>query len=125
MSEKVASKLGLSIRKSNKKIKTVNFMEGLTMGVARGMELQIRGWKGKEDFEVIQLDDYDFVLGLNFIYRIKVDIFPLLIAFISMMIYNHHVLCLVNRDMKAKTKVLSAIQLVKDVSYGKNIELVD
>ncbi|MBA0756542.1 hypothetical protein Gogos_020939 [Gossypium gossypioides] len=41
ISEKAARKLGLPIRKSNKKIKTVNSEKAPTMGVVQGVELQI------------------------------------------------------------------------------------
>ncbi|MBA0755061.1 hypothetical protein Gogos_022243 [Gossypium gossypioides] len=71
ISKKVAKKLGLSIKKLNKKIKIVTFEKAPTVGVARDVELQIGEWKSKEEFEVIQLDDYDFVLGLNFLNRIQ------------------------------------------------------
>ncbi|MBA0756604.1 hypothetical protein Gogos_020935 [Gossypium gossypioides] len=74
ISKKAAKKLGPSIKKSNKKIKTVNSQEASTVGVVHNVELQIGEWKGKEDFEV-------------------------------------------------GTKVLSSIQLVEDVSYGRNINL--
>ncbi|MBA0670074.1 hypothetical protein Goklo_028979 [Gossypium klotzschianum] len=53
ISKKVAKKLGLSIRKSNKKIKIVNFDEASTVGVVKNVELQIGEWKGKEEFEVV------------------------------------------------------------------------
>ncbi|MBA0740645.1 hypothetical protein Gogos_013837 [Gossypium gossypioides] len=76
ISKKAAKKLGLSIRKSNKKIKMINFDEDLTIGVVRNVELQISEWKGKEDFEV-------------------------------------------------GPKVLSSIQLVEDVSYGRNINSIE
>ncbi|MBA0726077.1 hypothetical protein Golax_001927 [Gossypium laxum] len=67
ISEKAAEKLVLSFRKSNKKIKTVIYEEAPNVGVVRNVELQINDWKGKKDFEVIQLDDYDYLLGLNFL----------------------------------------------------------
>ncbi|MFQ6654204.1 hypothetical protein Gotur_025282 [Gossypium turneri] len=73
---KKTAKLGLLIKKSNKKIKTVNFEEAPTVGVVYNVELQITEWKGKEDFEVIQLEDYDYVLGLNFLDRIQTFLFP-------------------------------------------------
>ncbi|MBA0776957.1 hypothetical protein Gotri_011889 [Gossypium trilobum] len=41
ISKRAAKKLGLSIRKSNKKIKTVNSEEAPTVGVVRNVELQI------------------------------------------------------------------------------------
>ncbi|MBA0729385.1 hypothetical protein Golax_025847 [Gossypium laxum] len=53
ISEKAARKLGLSIKKSNKKIKTVNSEEAPTLGVVHNVELQIGEWKDNEDFEVI------------------------------------------------------------------------
>ncbi|MBA0819203.1 hypothetical protein Gohar_003788, partial [Gossypium harknessii] len=53
ISKKAAGKLGLLIKKLNRKIKT-----------------------GKEEFEVIQLDDYDYVLGLNVLDRIQAALYP-------------------------------------------------
>ncbi|KAK5842583.1 hypothetical protein PVK06_004959 [Gossypium arboreum] len=69
-------KLGLSIYKLNKKIKTVNFKEVLTMGIVEGIELQIDGWKGKEDLGLIHLNGYDFVLGLKFLDWINALLVP-------------------------------------------------
>ncbi|KAH1091744.1 hypothetical protein J1N35_019001, partial [Gossypium stocksii] len=51
ISEKTAKKLGLSIKKSNRKMKMVNFEEALNVGVVCNVELQIGKWKGKEEFE--------------------------------------------------------------------------
>ncbi|MBA0573776.1 hypothetical protein Golob_001033 [Gossypium lobatum] len=51
ISEKAAKKLSLSIRKSNKNIKTVNSEEAPTVGVVRNMKLQIGEWKDNEEFE--------------------------------------------------------------------------
>lgn len=69
-------KLGLSIRKLTKKIKMVNSNEVSIVGVAQGLELQIDEWKGKEDLEVIHLNDYEFVLGLNFLDWINALLIP-------------------------------------------------
>ncbi|MBA0749362.1 hypothetical protein Gogos_003306, partial [Gossypium gossypioides] len=76
ISEKAAKKLGLSSRKTNKKIKTVNSEEVPTVGVIRNVELQIGEWKGNEELEVIQLDDYDYVLSLNFLDKIQTALYP-------------------------------------------------
>ncbi|MBA0761884.1 hypothetical protein Gotri_024461 [Gossypium trilobum] len=73
ISKKAAKKLGLSIKKSNKEIKTVNSEEALTMGVVRNVELQISEWKSNKDFEVgtkvlssIQLvEDVSYVININ------------------------------------------------------------
>ncbi|MBA0752374.1 hypothetical protein Gogos_001215 [Gossypium gossypioides] len=76
ISKKAAEKLGLSIKKSNRNIKTVNSEKAPTVRVVRNVELQIGEWKGNEDFEV-------------------------------------------------GTKVLSSIQLVKDISHGRNINSIE
>ncbi|MBA0818081.1 hypothetical protein Gohar_028114, partial [Gossypium harknessii] len=53
ISKKAAKKLGLSIRKQNKKIKMVNSKDVPTVGTVRNVELQIGEWKSNEEFENI------------------------------------------------------------------------
>ncbi|KAF2384010.1 hypothetical protein BSN84_16910, partial [Acinetobacter baylyi] len=40
-------------------------------GVARGVELHIATWKGVANFSVIPMDDYDVVLGMEFMDEVK------------------------------------------------------
>ncbi|KAG8503718.1 hypothetical protein CXB51_001706 [Gossypium anomalum] len=106
ISEKAAKKLGLSIKKLNRKIKTVNSEEGPTVGVVRDVELQIGEWKGKEEFEVIQLDDYDYVLGLNFLDKIQTVLYPWADQIHLVTGPLSKIVVPVYRDMKVGTKVL-------------------
>ncbi|KAH1108249.1 hypothetical protein J1N35_012017 [Gossypium stocksii] len=112
-------------QKLNKKIKKVKSEKVSAMGVAQGAELQIGEWKGKKNFEVIHLNDYDFVLGLNFLDRIKACLFPFVDCIHIFDDLISQIVLSVNRDMRIVTKVLLAIQLVEDVSYGRDIDLVD
>ncbi|PPS06518.1 hypothetical protein GOBAR_AA14139 [Gossypium barbadense] len=121
ISEKTTKKLDLSIRKSNKKINTVNSEEAPTVGVAHNVELQIGEWKGKKDFEVIHLDDYDYVLGLNFLDKIQTVLFPWADKIYIVIGPSSKIVVPIHRDMKVGTKVLSSIQLVEDVLYGGSI----
>ncbi|MFQ6622793.1 hypothetical protein Gotur_002956 [Gossypium turneri] len=89
--------------------------------LVREVELQISEWKSKEDFEVIQLDDYDYVLGLNFLDRIQATLQPWADKIHIVTGPSTKTVVPVHRDMKYGTKVLSLIQLVEDVSYGRNI----
>ncbi|MBA0731184.1 hypothetical protein Golax_025560 [Gossypium laxum] len=125
ISKKAIKKLSLSIKKSNKKIKIVNSKEAPTVGVVCNVELQISEWKGNEDFEVIQLDDYDYVLGLNFLDKIQIVLFLWVdqIHIVTGPLSN--IIMPVHRDMKVGTKVLLSIQLVEDVSYGRNISSIE
>ncbi|PPR86384.1 hypothetical protein GOBAR_AA34308 [Gossypium barbadense] len=125
ISGKATKKLGLLIKKSNRKIKTINSEEGQTVGVVCEVELQISEWKGKEKFKEIQLDDYDYVLGLIFLDKIQTVLY-LWVNQIHIVIGPlSKIVVLVYRDMKVGTKVLSSIQLVEDVSYGRYIDSIE
>ncbi|GMJ01310.1 hypothetical protein HRI_003800200 [Hibiscus trionum] len=76
MSKKAVEKLGLRVESSTGKIKIENTKEVLIVGEARKVELQIGEWKGEENFKVIHLDDFDFILGLNFLNHINAFIVP-------------------------------------------------
>ncbi|KAK5819273.1 hypothetical protein PVK06_024250 [Gossypium arboreum] len=67
---------GIPVRKLTKNIKTVNSEKVSTLEVAQLVKLRIGQWKGKEDFEVIHFDDYDFILGLNFLNKINALLVP-------------------------------------------------
>ncbi|MBA0737295.1 hypothetical protein Gogos_010765 [Gossypium gossypioides] len=123
--EKTAKKLGLLIKKSNRKIKMINSEEAPTVGVVRNVELQIDKWKGKEEFEVIKLDDYDYVLGLNFLDRIHAALYPWADQIHIITGPLSKIIVPVHQDMKVRTKVLSSIQLVEDVSYRRNIDSIE
>ncbi|KAK9011722.1 hypothetical protein V6N11_039805 [Hibiscus sabdariffa] len=69
------------------------------------------------------MDDYDFVLGLSFLDRVN----ALLVPFADCVcILDPRKQCVVSvhRDAKAETKVLTAIQLAKDVPVESNIDLI-
>ncbi|KAK5817382.1 hypothetical protein PVK06_022306 [Gossypium arboreum] len=122
ISEKVVGKLGLLVSKLAKKIDTVNSKKVSTMREAQRVKLQIDKWKD-EDFKVIHLDDYDFVLDLNFLNNIN----PLLVPFTDCILDTRQQQCIVSmsRDTRNGTIVLSAIQLAKDVLCGGNIDFPD
>ncbi|PPR86898.1 hypothetical protein GOBAR_AA33793 [Gossypium barbadense] len=125
ISKRAAKKFGLLIKKLSKKIKTVNSKEAPTVRVACNVELQIGEWNGKEDFEVIQLDDYDYMIGINFLDRIQIVLFPWAdeIHIVTGLLLK--IFVLVHRDMKVGTKVFLSIQLDEDVSYGRNINTIE
>ncbi|KAG8488057.1 hypothetical protein CXB51_018328 [Gossypium anomalum] len=72
--------------------------------LAHNVELQIGEWKGNEDFEVIQLDDYDYILGLNLLDRIKTVLFPWADEIHIITGPLSKIVVPVHRDMKVGTK---------------------
>ncbi|CAL9000247.1 unnamed protein product, partial [Prunus brigantina] len=61
-----AKRLGCRVSKEAGSMKTVNSTAKPIDGVARGVELHIAAWKGVANFSVISMDDYDVVLGMEF-----------------------------------------------------------
>ncbi|CAL9005670.1 unnamed protein product [Prunus brigantina] len=71
MSVQEAKRLGCRVSKEAGSMKTVNSTAIPIDGVARGVELHIATWKGVADFSVISMDDYDVVLGMEFMDKKK------------------------------------------------------
>ena len=76
MSKGTAKKVGLVVFERNGWIKTVNSKEVPTLEIARGVEMKLGDWTSKVPIEVISLDDYDLVIGLNFLNRIHALLVP-------------------------------------------------
>ena len=62
-----AKRLGLRVEKGNGFLKTVNTEAKPLDGVVRGIELHLGNWHDKVNFSVASLDDFDAVLGMNFL----------------------------------------------------------
>ncbi|KAL1085998.1 hypothetical protein V6Z11_D08G087000 [Gossypium hirsutum] len=76
MSKKTACDLEFKIEKESGWTKMVNSKSVEIEGVAKGVELQLGDWTGKDTIKIKSLDDFDFVIGLNFLDRINDNIFP-------------------------------------------------
>ncbi|KAE8736178.1 cytochrome P450 78A7-like [Hibiscus syriacus] len=114
LSEQAAKKLDLRVEKTSGFIKTINTKEVLIVGEARGINLSIGGWIGKESIKLISLDDFDFVIEISFLDRINA--FPLPFADCLVICdLKHQCIVLVSREFGVDDKMLSAIQLSKGV----------
>lgn len=69
-------RLGLKVEKEMEWIKIMNSKRVPTMGVVKGVMLELGSWIGKKTIEVIPLEDYDFVVGLKFLDRINALLSP-------------------------------------------------
>ncbi|KAK5811382.1 hypothetical protein PVK06_026712 [Gossypium arboreum] len=88
-------------------------------------ERQIDKWKGKKDFKVLHLDDYDYVLDLNFLKKVNALLVPFEDCISILDTRQQQCVMSVIQDLRGGTKVLSAIQLAEDIHCGKNIDSVD
>ena len=70
ISKDVAGKLTLRVEKGKNQLKTVNLKEILTFGRTGDVEFDISSWQGKENIEIIPIDYFKFVIGMDFLDRI-------------------------------------------------------
>ncbi|XP_059627177.1 transketolase, chloroplastic-like [Cornus florida] len=92
---KEAQRLGLEMRKTEGWIKAVNSDEARVNRVCKEVELCMQGWKGKADFQVVEMDDHDMVLGLEFMDRNNVAPLPCFSALMILGGEEGNVTCMV------------------------------
>ncbi|EOY02880.1 Uncharacterized protein TCM_017282 [Theobroma cacao] len=112
VSEQGAVKLGLKADSAGGWVKTVNSKWVRTKGIAKGIDVQLGEWHWTEDIEVIQMDDYKVVMGLDFLERIQAFLVPHNDC-ICILGSKGQCIVLVRRGCAQPTKTLSAIQLVE------------
>lgn len=114
ISEEGAKKLGLRVEKTKGRLKTVNSEEVPTCGIARDVSIRMGQWSGKEIVEVIPLDDYAFVIGMDFLDRIDALILPFADC-ICILDAGCQCIVPVKRSTGSGQKMLSAMQLTRGV----------
>ncbi|KAG6621665.1 hypothetical protein I3842_Q008100 [Carya illinoinensis] len=77
LSDWIVARLGLRVDKGNSKMKAVNSEAKPIVRVAKIVPLQIGEWSGKFYLMVVPLDDFHFILSLEFLRKIRVYVSPL------------------------------------------------
>ncbi|KAG6627028.1 hypothetical protein CIPAW_15G094100 [Carya illinoinensis] len=75
-----ATRLGIPLKKGQGWLKTVNSEAKPLDGVAHGVELQLGTWRGMVDFSVAPMDDFNIVLGMEFLRQFNAKTTQLLSA---------------------------------------------
>ncbi|KAG7979636.1 hypothetical protein I3843_05G140800 [Carya illinoinensis] len=119
-----ATRLGIPLKKGQGWLKTVNSEAKPLDGVAHGVELQLGTWRGTVNFSVAPMDDFNVVLGMEFLRQFNV---------VSLPHYNSVCIleggpCMVPTVSKPNTtQLLSAMQFKRgwkkgEVSYLASME---
>ena len=118
VSEEEARRLKLQTSKEAGWLKAVNSAAKPSQGVAREVTTKIGPWEGKVNFTVVPMDDFNIVLGMDFLRQVKAVPLPFLR---SLAILEEEAPCMVPTisEGKAKTPMLSAMQLEKGLKKNK------
>ena len=65
-----------SLKKDTGKMKVVNSTALPVVGIVKRAEIQLGGWSGFVDFVVVGMDDFDVVLGMEFLLEHQVIMMP-------------------------------------------------
>lgn len=100
-------------------MKTVNAEASGSHGAARDAMLRVDSWPGNVDFLVVTLDDFEVILGNEFLRKAKVLVMP---HFRGILIGDEQSPCFVKSlpiDKKEKGLFLSAMQANKGAQKGE------
>ena len=67
MSEDIARRIGLKFVPVKEKMKTMNSPPNCVLGVAEKVDTTLGEWTRKFDFTIVWIDDYEAVLGMEFL----------------------------------------------------------
>lgn len=69
-------RLGLSLEKDGSRIKVVNSAAQPIYGVAKSVHLKVSTWEGRVDFTAVPMDNFQAILGLDFLRSTKTAVMP-------------------------------------------------
>lgn len=112
-----ATRLGLKLEKDSSRMKAVNSEAQPTHGVAKSVPIKLGPWEGRANFTAVPLDDFQVILGMEFLRDTKAVPMP----FASSMCIMGEDPCLVPAATKPinENKFLSALQLKKGLKRGE------
>ena len=108
----MASKLGLEISKAGGTIKAVNSSPTPIDSIAPKVDVSIGEWHGEENLTVVTMDDFDVVLGLEFLDKVKVVLVPYTN---TMCILEERACTVLIKQENVSSKMLSILQISKEV----------
>ena len=117
MTDNVAARLGLKVEKDTGKMKTVNVQAKETVGVAREVPCKLGSWSGNVVFTVAPMDDFDVVLGLDFLDQTRT--IPVAATNCLLMMGESPCVIPVTVSPICERKILSAMQFKKGIKKGE------
>ena len=76
MGEDTVRRIGLKFVPAKEQMKTVNSPPIEILGIAERVDTTLGEWTGNVDFTIVQIDDYEAVLGMEFMKRFDAMIVP-------------------------------------------------
>ena len=78
IADREAQRLGLTLEKSPSRMKAVNSEARRISGLAKGVPIRIGTWSGNTNMMAVPLDDFQVILGMEFMHASKLVPMPFL-----------------------------------------------
>ncbi|XP_020101642.1 uncharacterized protein LOC109719402 [Ananas comosus] len=118
VAEAEAKRIGLPLEKDASRIKAVNSEAQPVAGVAKGVAIAVGPWRGTANFTAAPIDDFQVILGMDFLASSKAVPMPHLGA-LSIMDEAAPCMVLASQEKTVSTQTLSALQLRRGVNRGE------
>ena len=114
--------MGLKLEENTSRIKEVNSKTQKIQGIAKNVPMQVGDWKGTCNLLCVPLDDFDLIIGVDFLLKAKVALIPHLGGLV---VLKERQPCFVqalraNDGDKGQPEMLSTIQLKKGLKQGQD-----
>ena len=114
--------MGLKLEENISRIKEVNSKTQKIQGIAKNVPMQVGDWKGTCNLLCVPLDDFDLIIGVDFLLKAKVALIPRLGGLV---VLKERQPCFVqalraNDGGKVQPEMLSTIQLKKGLKQGQD-----
>ena len=114
--------MGLKLEENASRIKEVNSKTQKIQGIAKNVPMQVGDWKGTCNLLCVPLDDFDLIIGVDFLLKAKVALIP---HFGGLVVLKERQPCFVqalraNDGGKVQPEMLSTIQLKKGLKQGQD-----
>ena len=114
--------MGLKLEENTSRIKEVNSKTQKIQGIAKNVPMQVGDWKGTCNLLCVPLDDFDLIIGVDFLLKAKVALIPRLGGLV---VLKERQPCFVqalraNDGGKGQPEMLSTIQLKKGLKQGQD-----
>ena len=112
VAERMVKPLQLSVGKASSKIKAVNSEAQPVAGMAREVAISLGNWSGRIELMVVPLDDFDIILGIDFMSSARVAVLPYLGGMLIMDEDNPS-LVMVGKGSVQKGKAIQKTEMVR------------
>ena len=125
----MVQQLGLKVSKCPSKIKAVNSKANPISRISIGVKFKVGEWTGNVNFLIMQLDDFDVILGDEFFVAARATLLPFIRV---MLIFDEKQPCYIlarcvignNKTSKGKGPMVSAMQVEHGLKKGEMTYLV-